>query len=131
MKELSKKRINGAELLPLIAFSWAALVARRNFGPFAIIAAPIFSKYLTDLINEWLEIAQDRFGWVKCILDRTTQSNENLNPGFKNFVNLLLVCLLVSGVVWHCLYRNQGIGIGVILLQISTYFTTNHLTRIV
>ena len=48
---LSKKRIDGAQLLPLIVFSWAALVARRNFGPFAIIAAPIFSKYLASLIE--------------------------------------------------------------------------------
>ena len=105
---LSKKSINGAELLPLIAFSWAALFARRNFGPFAIIAAPIFSKYLTDLIKEWLEKAQGRFGWVQCILDRTTQSNENLNPGFKNFVNLLLMCLLVAGVVWKLISVNDS-----------------------
>ena len=52
---LSKKTLSGMELVPLLAFSWLALTARRNFGPFAIIAAPIFAKYLDDLILVWLD----------------------------------------------------------------------------
>ena len=67
---LSKNSIDGAELIPLVAFSWAALVARRNFGPFAIIAAPIFSKYLASLIDDWLSIASQKYMWVKKLLER-------------------------------------------------------------
>jgi len=97
---LSKKRIDGAELLPLMVFSWAALVARRNFGPFAIIAAPIFSKYLANLIDNWLNAAKEKIKWVDNFLDKSNQSNKELNPGLKNLINLVLISLLLVGVGW-------------------------------
>jgi len=104
---LSKKRISGAELMPLIAFSWAALTARRNFGPFAIIAAPIISKYLTSLIDDWLFVAKEKFNWIDNLLERSSQSNKNLKPGFKNLINLFLISLLLAGVGWKILNGNE------------------------
>ena len=104
---LSKKRINGAELLPLIAFSWAALVARRNFGPFAIIAAPIFSKYLANLMDTWLNVAKEKIKWVDIFLDKSNQSNKELKPGFKNLINLVLISLLLVGVGWKIIDVND------------------------
>lgn len=104
---LSKKSIDGAELLPLIAFSWAALAARRNFGPFAIVAAPIFSKYLTNLIDIWLNIAKEKIKWIKKFLEKSNQSNEELKPCFKNLINLVLISLLLVGVSWKIIDVND------------------------
>ena len=104
---LSKKSINGAELLPLIAFSWAALIARRNFGPFAIIAAPIFSKYLVSLIDNWLNTAKEKLKWIENFLEKSSQSNEELKPGFKNLINLVLISLLLVGVGWKIMDVND------------------------
>jgi hypothetical protein len=104
---LSRKSIDGAELLPLIAFSWAALIARRNFGPFAIIAAPIFSKYLTSLIDNWINTAKEKIKWIEKFLDKSSQSNEELKPGFKNLINLVLISLLLVGVGWKIIDVND------------------------
>ena len=104
---LSKKNIDGTELVPLIAFSWAALVARRNFGPFAIIAAPIFSKYLASLIDDWLNVATEKFPWVNKILEQSRQNNKDLKPGFKNMINLMLIGLLLVGVGWKIADVNE------------------------
>jgi hypothetical protein len=104
---LSKKSIDGAELIPLIAFSWAALIARRNFGPFAIIAAPIFSKYLAALIDDWLSRAKQQIPWVDRILENSKQNNKELKPGFKNLINLVIISLLVTGVCWKIIDVNN------------------------
>ena len=104
---LAKKKIDGAELIPLVAFSWAALVARRNFGPFAIVAAPIFSKYLAALIDEWLEIGKTKYQWISGFIDKTNQNNKELKPGFKNSINLALIGLLLVGVAWKIIDVNE------------------------
>ena len=104
---LSKNRIDGAELVPLVAFSWAAMVARRNFGPFAIIAAPIFSKYLASLIDDWLSVATMKFPRVNSFLERSTQNNRDLKPGIKNFLNLTLIGLLLVGAGWKIANVNE------------------------
>ena len=104
---LSKNSIDGAELIPLVAFSWAALVARRNFGPFAIIAAPIFSKYLASLVDDWLSIATEKFPWVNKFLEQTNQNNRDLKPGFKNILNLILIGLLLVGAGWKIANVNE------------------------
>lgn len=105
---LSKRRIDGTELIPLIVFSWAALTARRNFGPFAIVAAPIFSKYLASLMDEWLSEAKQKIQWVERFLEKTNKSNKELKPGFKNLMNLVIIGLLLVGVGWKIIDVNEG-----------------------
>ena len=104
---LSKKSIDGAELIPLIVFSWAALVARRNFGPFAIIAAPVFSKYLASLIDNWLNVAKGKLQWIDMFIEKSSQSNKELKPGFKNLINLVLIGLLLVGAGWKIMDVND------------------------
>jgi len=104
---LSKKSIDGAELLPLIVFSWAALVARRNFGPFAIIAAPIFSRYLASLIDNWLNTAREKLKWIDKFIEKSSQSNKELKPGFKNLINIILISSLLVGVGWKIMDVND------------------------
>ena len=104
---LSKKSIDGAELLPLIVFSWAALVARRNFGPFAIIAAPIFSRYLASLIDNWLNTAREKLKWIDKFIEKSSQSNKEIKPGFKNLINIILISSLLVGVGWKIMDVND------------------------
>ncbi len=107
LMSLSNKSVDGSELMPLIVFSWAALTARRNFGPFAIVAAPIFSKYLAALIDDWLSRAKQQIPWVDRILENSKKSNKDLKPGFKNLINIVIISLLVTGVCWKIIDVNN------------------------
>lgn len=79
---LSGKRIDGCDLLLLLVFAYLALLARRNFGPFALIAAPILCRYgavvwnywraRSDWLNNWLARKDDQVA-------RQTLANRVLN----------------------------------------------------
>lgn len=42
---LSGRRVEGGGLIATVAFTTLALMARRNFGPFAIVAGPLLADY--------------------------------------------------------------------------------------
>jgi len=50
---LAGKPVDGTDLLTFIGFAIMALVARRNFGPFALVATPIFSRYAYFALKSW------------------------------------------------------------------------------
>ncbi len=50
---LSRRRIDGTELVTVILFAYMSLVARRNFGPFAIVTLPVLSRHLWAAIQSW------------------------------------------------------------------------------
>jgi hypothetical protein len=50
---LSGRHADGTDLLTFIGFAVMALIARRNFGPFAIVTVPVFSRYLHLTLNAW------------------------------------------------------------------------------
>ena len=50
---LSRRRVDGSDLLAVVCFGVLGLVARRNFGPFALIASPVLSRYLWQIIQDW------------------------------------------------------------------------------
>jgi hypothetical protein len=52
---LSMKRLDGTDLVTIVLFTYLGLVARRNFGPFSIVVAPILSRYLWSAITHWME----------------------------------------------------------------------------
>lgn len=49
---LSKKKVNFSELFLVIWFGYLALLARRNFGPFALVSVPVLSRYLPGVFND-------------------------------------------------------------------------------
>ena len=103
----STKTLSGTELVPLIVFSWLALTARRNFGPFAIVAAPIFAIYLDDLILVWLDTAKEKFPWINTLLQQTDKNNKDLNPSIKNLINSVILLLLVASVGYKIIDVND------------------------
>jgi hypothetical protein len=52
---LSGKRLDGTDLVAVILFGIMALLARRNFGPFALAATPVFSRHLYAAYTAWNE----------------------------------------------------------------------------
>ena len=104
---LSKKQIDGSELVALVLFSWAALTARRNFGPFAIIAAPILANHLVFLVEDIKDSLKNKYEKVDKFFVSTAANNQNFNPKLKNVLNLTILCLLFGTAVWKISEVNQ------------------------
>lgn len=90
---LSGKTMDVTDLFLVLGFAVMALVARRNFGPFAIAAAPVLTRYGAAAFASWRE----RAGWI----DRYLRSSAQNDPGesrrvlrVKKIINLLFVALL-------------------------------------
>jgi hypothetical protein len=51
---LSGRRVDGTDLVLVCGFAYAGLLAGRNFGPFALVAAPVLSRHATAIeSNLW------------------------------------------------------------------------------
>lgn len=97
---LSKRKIDGSDLASLIIFGWGALTARRNFGPFALVAAPILTRHLTIVLAEWKTAIEARFPPVQNWLDTVKESDDKIKPGFRNAVNFIILILLLGTAIW-------------------------------
>ncbi len=64
---LSGRVVDGSDLLILLAFAGMALLARRNYGPFALVAVPVFTRYGAFAFNAWLE----RSPWLERFITRS------------------------------------------------------------
>lgn len=53
---LAHKKLDGSEILVVITFAYMALLARRNFAPFAMVCAPVLSRQLNQVISDWRAI---------------------------------------------------------------------------
>jgi hypothetical protein len=49
---LSSRRIDGTDLALVSGFAYAALLAGRNIGPFALVAAPVLSRHVATLESD-------------------------------------------------------------------------------
>jgi hypothetical protein len=85
---LSGRRIDGSDLALVGLFGYAALLAGRNIGPFALVAAPVLSRHIAAIL------APGR-GWRRLLRPRPApQPRTNLIFGFVNLYLLALVTLL-------------------------------------
>ena len=98
---LSKKKADGAGILMVTWFAYLSLVARRNFGPFALVSLPVLSRHLSglfELAGLWLKEqtgTETRTG--KLLF--SGKAAETAQPLYKRIINLSLVGLL-SLVAW-------------------------------
>jgi len=97
---LSKRKIDGSDLASLIVFGWGALTARRNFGPFALVAAPILTRHLATLLPEWKTAIEVRFSSVQNWSSSVSESNEKIKPGFRYAVNFIILMMLSGAALW-------------------------------
>jgi hypothetical protein len=93
---LSKRRLDGTDLVAFVGFGYLALLARRNFGPFAMVAAPVLSRHLSALLESW--VARVRPSWFQAksrlpFPNKPPQSKP-LSPGVTKALNALIIGLL-------------------------------------
>lgn len=107
---LSGRRMDGSDLVTVLIFALMALVARRNFGPFALVAVPVLTRYASAAVRAWRE----RAPW----LERLERLNHNAKPetdralGVKKAINLTLVALLGMVVILKLYVVTQPTFVG-------------------
>jgi hypothetical protein len=91
----ARKRVDGTDLVPFLLFGYMAFVARRNFGPFALAAAPAISRTLWPAAQDWWEGFQRRFPAVTGTLaDRIAAGQARTPPAWlRKTLNLGLVAV--------------------------------------
>ncbi len=52
---LSARKMDAVDLLGVVGFAYLAFLAKRNFAPFALFAAPVLARYLSAAIRTWQE----------------------------------------------------------------------------
>jgi len=97
---LSKRRIDGSDLASLIVFGWGALIARRNFGPFALVVAPILTRHLVPVLEEFKTVIEDKFSSMQGLSSSISESNQKIKPGSRYAVNFIFLVLLSVIAIW-------------------------------
>jgi hypothetical protein len=98
---LSSRRMDGSELVSLSLFTYMALLARRNFGPFAVVALPILSRHLVSLIEDWRIANGDRLQkwrlwvWIQQ-LSQAPKNKSRLSIGI-NLTICSVLCVVAVG----------------------------------
>ena len=86
---LSGRRVDASELIIVIWFGALGLIARRNFGPFALAAAPILSRYLWAGYRSWKDpTCTEPGGWGAGPEERIVH---RYRPRWQKVINLILV----------------------------------------
>lgn len=86
----SGRRVDGSDLALVGMFAYASLLAGRNFGPFALVAAPVLSRHVAPILH--------RLGVVLRERGITLFSHAPLPPrssARRGVVNLALLVLIV------------------------------------
>ena len=94
---LSKRRMDGTDLVTTLGFAYLAFLFRRNFGTFAMVAAPVLSRHLYILLQDWQEQAEERFdgGYasIRAFLQRFSQGS--FSPRVTKAINAVVIIFLV------------------------------------
>lgn len=61
---LSRRRVDGTDLALVSGFAYAALLAGRNIGPFALVAAPVLSRHVTALLDRCSRSVSNRLRYA-------------------------------------------------------------------
>ena len=79
---LSGRRADGTDLALVGMFTYASLLAGRNFGPFALVTAPVLSRHVATILTRvgWS-------GWIRAI---------GRSSVFRGAINLILLLVVVG-----------------------------------
>ncbi len=90
---LSRKPATGFEVLSVTLFAWMGLTARRNFGPFALTAAPVLARHLGDVLTQMGAGLPER---VRTGLEGGLRSLEAAPPKRESVFRLGVIALLLG-----------------------------------
>jgi len=107
---LSGRRVDGGDLALVAGFTYASLLAGRNMGPFALVAAPVLSRHMRPTVERWLSAARAR-GWLgpprrPSSRRRVAYRNLSYKLALVNWLLLLLV-LVAAGVKAYLPLRTE------------------------
>jgi hypothetical protein len=86
---LSGRKSDGSDLVSVSFFGILALAARRNFGPFALAAAPVLARSLQALTSSWQERLR-----LPAWFQRQKANQKDLPFAVTRGINLSLVAVL-------------------------------------
>jgi hypothetical protein len=98
---LSRRRLDGSDALSVAGFAYLALLAQRNLGPFAMVAAPVFSRHLVSIANEWRRSAKktlSRYPVGRSFLDPKVGAGPK-PAHLRKIVNASILILLASAAI--------------------------------
>jgi len=93
---LARRRADGIDMVGLAGFGMLALAARRNFGPFALFAAPVLAR---SLWYAWSDLADRPVGWISWLqgkFEALKGQESNFNPRITRVINLGLAAFLAG-----------------------------------
>ncbi len=96
----SGRRSDASDLVALIFFSWLALTARRNFGPFAMVAAPIITRHLSASWAQWSLSSDGLIRKISESVNLSSQSAKSISPMARNAINISVIFILSMVGVW-------------------------------
>jgi len=92
---LSGRRVDGSDLALVAGFTYASLLAGRNIGPFALVAAPALSRHVRPIIDRWLRVARAR-GFLRLPRRARVESIVSHRLALVNWLLLVLVLAAAS-----------------------------------
>lgn len=113
---LSIRRLDGSDLVCVVGFAYLAILARRNFGPFALVAAPVLARHLSNVLAEQHALHAEK--WL--VFDPGMRMNSKVQPGghARLILNLLLVTILAL------------VAIGKMILVSSPAYVAREISRL-
>lgn len=103
---LSKESLRGYRLVPVVVFAWAALVARRNFGPFAIVCGPALANQLNLVLKDWMQKARGHIPEFETFMQSADTNKRTFNITARNLINVTLIGLLIFAGVMKTIQVN-------------------------
>ena len=102
---ISGKHVDGSDLVSMVVFAYMAFLARRNYGPFAMVAAPVLSRHLWTACQSWWTRNREKFQPVLASMKRRIIKGNAETPGerreviplhtnLKRFINSTILVLL-------------------------------------
>jgi len=89
---LSDEKLDGTDIVGVTGFGMMAFIARRNFGPFALVSLPVLSRHLWAAFQQWRE----RITLPKKVVEfvESRQAKEMVNTStVQRTMNLLVIAL--------------------------------------
>jgi len=98
---LSKRRMDGVDLVGVVGFGYLAFLAKRNFAPFALFAAPVLARYLWAAVQSWRLEQQIATGRGRIGQKMSSRLNAKpVNSRLRKGINFLISALLcIAGIV--------------------------------
>lgn len=85
---IAGRAIDGSDLVTLLGFTFMALLAKRNFAPFALVTVPILCRYGACALAGW----QGRAPWLQKL--QRQEKKQLPGRGVNKALNLTLVALV-------------------------------------